>query len=100
MRGFLFFILIIASTQLFSHSTTTPIKHLVVIFQENRTFDHFFGTYPHAENNPGEPRFTASSHTPTLDAYSGSLLNMFDFKKRQDRTLILNPKNGTLARKN
>ena len=27
-------------------STTTPIKHLVVIFQENVSFDHYFGTYP------------------------------------------------------
>ena len=27
-------------------STATPIKHLVVIFQENVSFDHYFGTYP------------------------------------------------------
>src|SRR5579859_3669235 len=33
--------------------TTTPIKHLVVIFQENISFDHYFGTYPNAQNNPG-----------------------------------------------
>src|SRR5947209_7378323 len=25
-------------------STTTPIKHLVVIFQENVSFDHYFAT--------------------------------------------------------
>ncbi len=30
--------------------TTTPIKHLVVIFQENVSFDHYFGTYPHTNN--------------------------------------------------
>ena len=37
-----------------------PIKHLVVIFQENETFDHYFGTYPDALNPPGPPgaRFT------------------------------------------
>ena len=29
-------------------ATTTPIKHLVVIFQENVSFDHYFGTYPAA----------------------------------------------------
>ena len=29
-----------------SPPTTTPIKHLVVIFQENISFDHYFGTYP------------------------------------------------------
>ena len=38
-------------------STTTPIKHLVIIFQENETFDHYFGTYPNAANPPGEPEF-------------------------------------------
>ena len=27
-------------------ATSTPIKHLVVIFQENVSFDHYFGTYP------------------------------------------------------
>ncbi|HWX07463.1 MAG TPA: alkaline phosphatase family protein, partial [Bradyrhizobium sp.] len=31
-------------------STATPIKHLVVIFQENVSFDHYFGTYPNAMN--------------------------------------------------
>ena len=31
--------------------TTTPIKHVVVIFQENVSFDHYFGTYPHAMPN-------------------------------------------------
>jgi phospholipase C len=44
--------------------TKTPIKHLVVIFQENVSFDHYFGTYPVAQNNPGETPFTASKHTP------------------------------------
>ncbi len=39
-------------------ATTTPIKHVVVIFQENVSFDHYFATYPHAANLKGEPRFT------------------------------------------
>ena len=26
----------------------TPIQHLVIIFQENVSFDHYFGTYPNA----------------------------------------------------
>jgi phospholipase C len=47
------------------HHTATPIKHLVVIFQENVSFDHYFGAYPHAQNNPGETPFKASSRTPT-----------------------------------
>src|SRR5580692_13174494 len=37
--------------------TATPIKHVVVIFGENISFDHYFGTYPKAENNSGETRF-------------------------------------------
>src|SRR5262249_16342033 len=44
--------------------TATPIKHLVVIFQENVSFDHYFGTYPVAQNNPGETPFHAKPGTP------------------------------------
>ncbi len=44
--------------------TATPIKHLVVIFQENVSFDHYFGTYPNAQNNAGETPFHALSRTP------------------------------------
>src|SRR5881392_464985 len=28
------------------------IKHVVVIMQENRSFDHYFGTYPGADGFP------------------------------------------------
>src|SRR5258708_36824327 len=45
-------------------STATPIKHLVVIFDENISFDHYFGTYPHAPNLPGEPAFPPSPSPP------------------------------------
>ena len=47
--------------------TATPIRHLVVIFQENVSFDHYFATYPHARNPPGEPRFVASPGTPSVN---------------------------------
>ena len=47
----------------FGPGTATPIKHLVVIFQENVSFDHYFGTYPHAANTAGS-RFTAEPRTP------------------------------------
>ncbi len=30
----------------------TPIQHLVVIFQENVSFDHYFGTYPYRFEHP------------------------------------------------
>ena len=45
--------------------TKTPIKHLVVIFGENISFDHYFGAYPNAENHPDEPPFSAAPDTPT-----------------------------------
>jgi phospholipase C len=45
----------------------TPIEHLVVIFQENVSFDHYFGTYPVALNLPGEPRFEARDNTPSVN---------------------------------
>lgn len=43
--------------------TSTPIKHVVVIFQENVSYDHYFGTYPNATNPVNEPSFSASSYT-------------------------------------
>src|SRR5688572_29048088 len=32
--------------------TTTPIKHLIFLMQENHSFDNYFGTYPGAEGFP------------------------------------------------
>ncbi len=56
--------------------TRTPIKHVVVIFQENVSFDHYFGTYPKATNTDGQT-FKARPGTPAVDglppATSGSL---------------------------
>jgi phospholipase C len=49
-------------------ATTTPIKHVVVIFQENVSFDHYFGTYPHATNPAGEPAFHAKDDTPRVNS--------------------------------
>jgi phospholipase C len=49
-----------------SAPTATPIKHLVVLFNENVSFDHYFATYPKAANPPGEPAFTASAGTPAM----------------------------------
>jgi phospholipase C len=47
--------------------TATPIKHVVVLFNENVSFDHYFATYPNATNPPGEPAFTAVPHTPSVN---------------------------------
>jgi phospholipase C len=46
--------------------TGTPIKHLVVIFDENVSFDHYFGTYPFAANTDGSV-FHAKPGTPTVN---------------------------------
>ncbi len=46
-----------------SLKTKTPIKHLVVIFNENVSFDHYFGTYPNALNPEGEPLFEPAKKT-------------------------------------
>jgi phospholipase C len=48
-------------------ATATPIKHLVVLFGENVSFDHYFATYPKASNPPGEPRFVPTAGTPTVN---------------------------------
>jgi phospholipase C len=68
--------------------TSTPIKHVVVIFGENESFDHYFGTYPRATNPPGEPVFTAAPNTPAVNGFTPNLLN---------NNPNLNPANGTGA---
>jgi phospholipase C len=55
--------------------TTTPIKHVVVIFQENISFDHYFATYPYATNPVTETPFHANDDTPRVDnLLTGGLL--------------------------
>jgi phospholipase C len=49
-----------------TNRTATPIKHLVVIFDENVSFDHYFGTYPYAANTDGT-KFVAKPGTPTVN---------------------------------
>jgi phospholipase C len=55
-----------ASTWSFVPKTATPIKHVVVIFDENESFDHYFGTYPYATNTDGST-FHAKPGTPTVN---------------------------------
>jgi phospholipase C len=71
-----------------AYPTATPIKHLVVIFDENISFDHYFGTYPVAANSPGEPPFTAKPGTPAVNGYTNALLT---------NNPNLNPANGAGA---
>ena len=63
--------------------TATPIKYVVVIFDENNSFDHYFGTYPHAKypqgiaptaaNPYGESPFVPRSDTPPVNGLSAAL---------------------------
>jgi phospholipase C len=72
--------------------TTTPIKHLVVIFDENVSFDHYFGTYPNATNPAGEPGFKAAPGTPSVNGLTGELLTNnpnLDNPQRLDRSQAL-----------
>ncbi|HKT29715.1 alkaline phosphatase family protein [Dyella sp.] len=69
--------------------TATPIKHLIVIFGENRSFDHYFGTYPVAANPAGEPAFKAKPWTPQVDGLTPDLLSQ--------NPNALNPGNGANA---
>jgi phospholipase C len=71
--------------------TKTPIKHLVVIFQENRSFDHYFGTYPNALNVEGEPAFRAAKGTQT------DINNLLSKPALLDNNPNLNTLNGTGA---
>ncbi len=55
------------SAALYHSKTATPIKHVVVIFDENVSFDHYFGTYPYAANTGDGTPFTAKPGTPTVN---------------------------------
>ena len=65
-----------------AQSTTTPIKYLVVIFDENNSFDHYFGAYPNAlypagapvstQNTLGESAFTPLPGTPAVNGFSAA----------------------------
>ena len=70
--------------------TKYPIKHLVVIFNENRSFDHYFGTYPNAVKSEGEPVFKPAKNTQRdiNNSSSPALL---------DNNPNLNSANGTAA---
>jgi phospholipase C len=58
------------------HDRARRINHVVVIFQENVSFDHYFATYPKADNtSPTEPKFHAHRGTPSVNGLSGALLS-------------------------
>jgi len=66
--------------------TTTPIKYVVVIFQENNSFDHYFGTYPNALYPSGQPvntqfpagesAFVPQPNTPSINGITPAISNL------------------------
>ena len=71
--------------------TATPIKHLVIIFNENFSFDYYFATYPQAANPPGEPAFTAMPGTPIVDNLLTALTSSPTIPTRPIRTMARTP---------
>jgi phospholipase C len=66
-----------ASTPIASASdvkTATPIRHIVIIFGDNESFDHYFGNYPNGLNPDNEPQFQALVNTPTVNGLDNALL--------------------------
>ena len=54
--------------------TSTPVKYVVVIFDENVSFDHYFGSYPDAANAAGEPPFYPRPNTPPVNGLNRTML--------------------------
>ncbi len=75
--------------------TATPIKHLVVIFQENVSFDHYFGTYPAAANTDGQP-FAAPAGTPAVDGLTPATDPSIPASLRHSADLTASNPNGSL----
>ena len=61
------FLMIPVLIPLFAYAQpVAPIKHIVVIFQENHTFDNYFGTYPGANGLTGDIALPTSLGSITL----------------------------------
>src|SRR5215211_7234834 len=44
--------------------TNSPIHHIVVVMQQNHTFDNYFGTYPNATGLPSDTCIPISLSSP------------------------------------
>jgi len=74
-------------------ATRTPVKHVIVIFNENISFDHYFGTYPLAKNLPGETPFWGSFGAPADNLMTPLNPNFF-FAPDYTLNLLTNNPNG------
>ena len=62
----------------------------MIIFNENRSFDHYFATYPHAANPPGEIPFRPDRETPPVN-------NLANANLLTNNPNFTNPANGSGA---
>ena len=76
----------------------TPIRHVVEIFQENVSFDHYFGTYPYAANSDGE-NFSPLPHTPAVDGLSPATSSSIPPSLRHSSNLLTSNPNQSLPRR-
>ncbi len=76
----------------------TPIRHVVVIFQENVSFDHYFGTYPQAANTDGHP-FTAAPGTPAVDGLPPATASSLPPSLRHSTNLLTTNPNSALPQR-
>jgi phospholipase C len=87
--------------------TTTPIKYVVVIFQENNSFDHYFGTYPNALYPNGQPAgaaypagespFVPLPNTPSINGITPAVSNAIavaPFRLDRSQALTCDNNNG------
>jgi phospholipase C len=77
-----------------STKPTTPIRHVIVIYDENVSLDHYSTTYPYAKNPANEPPFYAVPGTTTVIGLAAAFLNHNPNKanpKRLDRTQAMIP---------
>ncbi len=94
----------------YGQSITNPIQHIIILYQENRSFDHYFGTYPGANglnlslglpvnNMPNSQTLSPfhltntttpdidHSHTTALSAYDNGTMDGFVIWEKQNNTM-------------
>jgi phospholipase C len=79
-------------------ATRTPIHHVIEIFQENVSFDHYFGTYPHAANSDGES-FMPLPKTPAVDGLPPATSPSLPPALRHGANLLMSNPNASLPQR-
>src|SRR5258708_10988392 len=58
------------------NGTHSPIKHTIILYQENISFDHYFGTYGHSSNGiPSGSTLSYTNGVSTWGPYSPTQLS-------------------------